>query len=154
MATDYLSQVPIVHSILSFQLIASDLQQNCNYPSPHLVFHLVQFNSISIIENLYDGELDDAPAFLCRNDTSAIRASGGHTSFSVAHKNKDQLQDTRNSASILFQTTQTILPYLQGNRFSPDWSLQKQVNCFTLCLLEQSGNLGLYIWSQHITARK
>ena len=119
MAADNPSQDLSIHSILSFKLVTSNLQQNYCYQSPHLVFHSVQFNSMSIIENLYDGELDNAPAFRYRSDTSAIRASGGPTSASAAHKNHNQLQHTRNSTSILFQTTKIIPPYPQGNRFSP-----------------------------------
>lgn len=72
MAADNLSRD--VHSIRSFKLVTSNLQQNCCYQSPHLVFCLGHFNSISIIENLYDGELDNAPVFLYRNDTSSYQS--------------------------------------------------------------------------------
>lgn len=73
MAADNLSLDLLVLGILRFKLITSHLQQNC-YQSPHLVFHLVQFNSISITENLYDRELDNAPVFLHGNDASSYQS--------------------------------------------------------------------------------
>lgn len=50
----------------------------------------------------------------------AIKAPGGPTSVSVVHRNNDQLQDTRNSTGILFQTAKIIPLYLQENQFPPD----------------------------------
>lgn len=73
MAADNLSWDLLVHSILSFKLVTSNPQQNC-YQSPHLVFHLVQFNSSSITENLYDRELDNALVLLYRSDTFSYQS--------------------------------------------------------------------------------
>lgn len=71
MAADNLSWDLLVHRFLSFELVISNLQQqNYCYQSPHLVFHLAQFNFMSVIENLGNWESADAPVFLYRNDTS------------------------------------------------------------------------------------
>lgn len=74
MAADNLSWDLLVHGILSFKLLTSNLQQNCCYLSLYLVFHSVQFNSISIIANLYDGELDSAPVLLYSHDPSSYQS--------------------------------------------------------------------------------
>lgn len=114
MAADNLSLDLLVLGILRFKLITSHLQQNC-YQSPHLVFHLVQFNSISITENLYDRELDNAPVFLHGNDASSYQE---HLVMLSTQKPGSATGHRELYQNILFQTTKIIPPYLQGNRFS------------------------------------